>query len=238
MVWNVGAASLTKMQRETAGAPRPVHPCTLWLRAEQGVAAKITRRSEAPRVDRRELLGWMVATGGLAALERLAPADLLAIGRDAHRTTRAPADPARTLDARAAAIVTRVADHIIPASDTPGASDAGVTTFVDHMLGAWYPSADRDRFLAGLDDLDARSRARGVESFVALDAAAQLALLEVIDGDVTGLRTARDASANRHWFAMMKYLTVWGYCTSERGMRETLHTWPMPMRYDGNAAVK
>lgn len=189
-------------------------------------------------MDRRELLQWMVATGGLAALERLSAADLLTIGRDAHRAESAHAARGRTLDVHAAALVTIVADHIIPASETPGASDAGVVAFVDHMLGAWYAVADRDRFLAGLADLDVRSRARGGVSFAMRDAAAQHSLLEVIDDEVTALRTAQGASANGHWFAMLKYLTVWGYCTSERGMRETLHTWPMPMRYDGNAAVK
>ncbi len=189
-------------------------------------------------MDRRELLGWMVATGGLAALERLSPADLLTIGRDAHHAEPAHAARERTLDARAAALVTIVAEQIIPASETPGASDAGVTAFVEHMLTGWYSPADRDRFLAGLADLDLRSRARGGVSFAMLDAATQRALLEVIDDEVTALRTAHGASANAHWFAMLKYLTVWGYCTSERGMRETLHTWPMPMRYDGNAAVK
>ena len=179
----------------------------------------------------------MVATGGLAALDRLSPADLLTIGRDAHRAAPSHAARERTLDAHATALVTIVAEQIIPASDTPGATDAGVTAFVDHMLGAWYTPADRDRFLAGLADLDVRSRARGGVSFAMLDVATQQALLASIDQEVAALRTARDASATAHWFAMLKFLTVWGYCTSERAMRETLHTWPMPMRYDGNAKV-
>jgi hypothetical protein len=54
---------------------------------------------------------------------------------------------------------------------------------------------------------------------------------------VAALRTTNGAAANAHWFAMLKYLTVWGYCTSDVGMRETLHSWPQPMRYDGNVAV-
>ena len=188
-------------------------------------------------MDRRELLAWMVATSGLAALERLSPADLLTIGRDAHRVESAPAAHERTLDAHATAVVTLAAEHIIPASDTPGATDAGVAAFIEHMLGAWYTPDDRDRFLAGIAELDARSRARGGASFALLDAATQQSLLASIDGDVAARRTARDASANAHWFAMLKFLTVWGYCTSERAMRETLHTWPMPMRYDGSAKV-
>jgi hypothetical protein len=39
-------------------------------------------------------------------------------------------------------------------------------------------------------------------------------------------------------FAVLKYLTVWGFCTSEPGMREVLHSLPRPMRYDGAAPVR
>ena len=38
-----------------------------------------------------------------------------------------------------------------------------------------------------------------------------------------------------HWFAMLKYLTIWGYYTSEIGETRELGNWPLPWRYDGNA---
>jgi hypothetical protein len=188
-------------------------------------------------VDRRELLGWMVATGGLAALTRLSESDLLALGREAHARAPQRTGGAPVLDARETAIVTLAAEQIIPATTTPGATQAGVAAFIETMLGGWYPPADRDRFVAGVRALDAQASARHARGFAECDAAQQLALLEEHDAAVTALRTARDPGANDHWFAMLKYLTVWGYCTSEPGMRETLHSWPMPMRYDGDVKV-
>lgn len=194
-------------------------------------------------MERRALLQWLLASGGLAAVHRLSAQDLLTIGRDAHRAAglRAPAHDALpssgALDASALHIVTVAAEHILPAGDTPGASDAGVGAFIDHMLADWHTAADRARFTAGLTELDARSQVLRGHRFVECPAADQVALLEALDAEVSTLRQARGAAANDHWFAMLKYLTVWGYCTSMVGMRDTLHTWPMPMRYDGNAVV-
>ena len=186
-------------------------------------------------MERREFLEWMVATGGITALGRLGTEDLMALGRDAHLASDAGAAP--VLSAHAAALVTAAAERIIPATDTPGATQAGVTRFVETMLSAWYPTADRDRFVAGLPTLDVRSRARGGKAFLDASAAEQDAVLRQLDDEVTALRQTDGTAAASHWLAMLKYLTVWGYCTSEVGMRETLRSWPQPMRYDGNVAV-
>lgn len=184
-------------------------------------------------MERREFLEWMVATGGIASLSRLGLRDLEAMGREAHATPSF----APVLDAHALAVVTVAAERIIPQTDTPGATQAGVPRFVETMLAGWYPAVDRERFVRGLSVLDERSRARGARNFLALSAADQDALLQQSDDEVTALRASNAADANAHWFAMLKYLTVWGYCTSEVGMRETLQSWPQPMRYDGNVAV-
>jgi hypothetical protein len=184
-------------------------------------------------MERREFLEWLVASGGIASLSRLGLHDLESIGREAHRAGVA----APVLDAHAAALVTVAAERIIPATGTPGATQAGVTRFVEVMLSGWYPPADRDRFMRGLTMLDDRSRTRSGIDFLAMTAADQDAVLQQFDDEVTALRSTSPAEANAHWFAMLKYLTVWGYCTSEVAMRETLRSWPPPMRFDGNVAV-
>jgi hypothetical protein len=188
-------------------------------------------------VDRRELLQWMLAAGGLSAMHRLSAKDLQTLGRDAHRAATRATARATLLDAHAAATVTVAAEHIIPASTTPGATQANVTAFIDTMLDGWYPPADRARFMRGLEELDGRSQSRFGRAFVACASSDQVTLLSAVDAEVTALRTTAGAAANDHWFAMLKYLTVWGYCTSEIGMRETLHSYPPAMRYDGNARI-
>lgn len=193
-------------------------------------------------MERRALLQWMIATGGAAVFNTLGPRDLEALGADVHRlvdSTRSHAQSRamRTLGAQAAATVAAAAERIIPATDTPGATDAGVTAFIDVMLSDWYPAADRTRFLAGLETLDVRSRSRTGRPFSASAVSDQDVLLEEIDREVSTLRASSADAANNHWFGMLKYLTVWGYCTSEPGMRKTLRSWPLPMRYDGAAPV-
>lgn len=172
---------------------------------------------------RRELMHWLVATAGLRALDRLAPADLLALGRDVHR--RASSHPAhRALTARAEQTVAVAAERILPATDTPGATDAGVSAFIEKMLTDWHTPAERERFLAGLRDLDVRCRARAARDFVECSETDQMAVLTALD------------AAHEEWFDRLKYLTVYGYCTSEVGQR-ALGLWPQPWRYDGCAPV-
>ncbi len=195
-------------------------------------------------MERRELLMWMLSTGGLAAFNQLSLSDLEALGEETHRSarlrqTQPPRSRAvlRSLTIGAAATVTMAAERIIPATDTPGATQAGVTAFIDVMLTSWYTPAERTRFLAGLVELDARARQRAATTFVAASEADQMAVLGALDDEITALRRTNPTAANDHWFGMLKYLTVWGYCTSEAGMRHTLKSYPPPMRYDGAAPV-
>ena len=112
-------------------------------------------------MDRRELLR-MLATGGLL---QLAPAKLLAVLGEARSLRESQAAP-RTLSAHEYATVKTMAEMIIPRTDTPGAADVGVAEFIDLILSEWYDEVERRRFLAGLADVDARSRARFAKDFV------------------------------------------------------------------------
>ena len=185
-------------------------------------------------MERRELIRWMVSTGGLAAFNRLSERDLVSLGEAMHQQ---PRTTLKALTAAQARLITVAAEHIIPASDTPGATDAKVTQFIDGMMADWYTPAERTSFVNGLAELDTRSRASRKKAFVDCASSDQVALLETIDMEVAGLRRTRGAAANDHWFAVLKYLTVWGYCTSEPGMRKMLKSYPLPMRYDGNALL-
>lgn len=188
-------------------------------------------------MERRELIRWLVATAGISCLEGLSANELLAFGQRVHRasTTR---QGLRALGAHAQRTVVAAAERIIPATDTPGATDAGVVTFIDKMLADWYTPEERARFLAGLEELDTRCRSLRGKPFVDCTEVDQVAVLTTLDDEVTAMRrTPGSANPNDHWFAMLKYLTAFGYCTSEPAMRRTLNAWPRPTRYDGCAPV-
>ena len=181
-------------------------------------------------MDRRELLRIAAASAGVAGLHGLTPRQLLAFGERVHRA--AGDGPLQVLDPHAAATVTAAAERILPRTDTPGATDAGVTAFIDHMLDGWYPQSDRERFLNGLADLDARSRARANRDFVSLPESDQVAVLTALDDELTAFRRARPAGQATPWFDLLKYLTVYGFCTSEAGATKALRIWPKPFRYE------
>jgi hypothetical protein len=180
-------------------------------------------------LERRELLQWMLATAGVQCLDALAPGELLALGHSVH------AQPATGgLDPAVREIIA-AAERIIPADETPGATDAGVAEFVEKIATDWYSDEERERLLAGLASLDQRSRSTTGTGFATATEVDQGALLLAFDRDVSELRQHDGADASRHWFSMFKYLTVFGYCTSEPGMKELLRSWPPPPAYDGCA---
>ena len=176
-------------------------------------------------MDRRRALELL---GTLAIAPALTPNDLLQLGERVHASIGAP----RALTAAQLRTVTAAAERIIPRTDTPGATDAGVADFVDVMLADWYSAPERERFIGGITQLDGRAERVHGKAFADCAVADQLALLGDADADVAH---SRGTAATQHWFAMLKYLTVWGFCTS----RVVAALEPqMTGRYDGNAPYK
>jgi hypothetical protein len=200
---------------------------------------------------RRDALRLLASTAAVPVLRGLHQSQLLALGRRIHVEARDDGGPVvRALDVHQEATVAVAADRIIPATDTPGASDAHVASFIDTMLARWYPSEDRERFLAGLAELDARAWSAHGRDFIECTPLIQTELLTSLDDEVAALRrtaaieaagqpqgSATSSAADRHWFAVLKHLTIWGYCTSEPFQAGVLGHYPMPGRFDGCAHV-
>jgi hypothetical protein len=104
-------------------------------------------------MDRREALR-LLATG---AVLQLAPGKMFAVIQEARAVIGSQAAP-RTLNSQQNAMVTAMAEMILPRTDTPGATDAGVAAFIDLILTEWYDDRERARFLAGLTDVDSRAQ--------------------------------------------------------------------------------
>lgn len=180
-------------------------------------------------MQRRELLRLLGGAVTLPALVGLSPERLLALGRAAHLQGTGGAGSG--LQARASEMIAVVAELILPESDTPGAGVVGVPAFIELMRTEWQTDDERRNFLAGLDDLDRRSRAAGAALFLELPPDAQGRLLTQLDAD-TGAPDSAQTS-----FATLKSLAVYGYFTSERIMTEVLKTPMIPGRYDGCAPL-
>lgn len=78
-------------------------------------------------------------------------------------------------------LVTVISEHIIPATETPGAKAAQVNRFIDKMLTEWHPPEVRARFLQGLDEVNARSQQMLGQAFLESSAEDQVRLLTALD---------------------------------------------------------
>jgi hypothetical protein len=182
-------------------------------------------------MNRREAL---LALGGAAVL-----ADpLFAAGRSL-RARLGNGAGLKVLDPHQNDTVVTIAEMIIPATDTPGATAAKVNEFVDLALAEWFDEAERKGFLDGLAEVDARSRKRFSKDFTGCTPEQQTEMLQLLDAEVTGNRDAdkqgqhRDPTPSQRFFGNMKRVTLLGYFTSEVGQTEELHNPIIPGRYDG-----
>ncbi len=91
--------------------------------------------------------------------------------------------------------VAKLVDLIVPRSDTPGASDAGVPAFIDRALSR--NARSRARFLEGLSQLEAKG-------FFAASVERQTEMLT--------------AMSKGKFFKLVKDLTIDGYYTSKPGL--------------------
>jgi gluconate 2-dehydrogenase gamma chain len=90
---------------------------------------------------------------------------------------------AGTLTAEQSELVATIAEHIIPATNTPGARAAGVHRFVDVVLSDFYKDDERKRFLDGLSALESRAERELGASFMKATPKQQLDLLTAIDAE-------------------------------------------------------
>jgi len=174
---------------------------------------------------RREVVQFLGAALALPFIPRGAEA-AMKLGAELH--LRLGDVPFRTLNREQQALVTTIAEMIIPETETPGATSVKVPEFIDLILTEWASDDERAAFLAGLRDIDTRAGAMGSTRFAALPASKKVELMTALDaarGDKTGAGLA---------FARLKALTVYGYFTSQRVEQEILKVQMYFNGYQGN----
>jgi hypothetical protein len=161
-----------------------------------------------------------------------------AVMSDSRRDSASDAWQSRTLSAEQDRLVTTVAEAILPATDTPGAAAVGVNRFIDLVLTEWLGDEDRDRFLTGLADLEARCRAQFDRSFMDLSSEERMTILGPLDEEAVEARVKAAEAGSREitdqpFFGMMKEMTLAGYYTSEIGMTQELRYEEYPGTWKG-----
>jgi gluconate 2-dehydrogenase gamma chain len=130
-------------------------------------------------------------------------------------------------------MVEHLAEMIIPEDDSPGAKQAGVAEFIDFMIANRAPvSTSRDirstdgaiaagneaqnRFLAGLDWINARSHSEFKREFMDSTPEQQNSLVEELAYKAKFKPTTE---SGRAFFQMMRDYTVVGYYTTKIGLQ-------------------
>jgi len=194
-------------------------------------------------MQRREVIRLLLGTAAIPLL----PRDVLGLLSEVH--DQLPAAPSlKTLTPHQDAVVSSIAEWIIPQTDTPGAKAARVNEFIDLILTEWYDPDDRSRFVAGLDDVDRQTRNLYGKDFLDCSSLQQEQLLTMFDeqliqrrqGEVHGARRRgqKYAPADQSFFYAMKQLTLVGYFTSEEGAKQALHYQVIPSRHEACAPLE
>lgn len=130
-----------------------------------------------------------------------------------------------------AALVGDVAEVIIPRTDTPGAKDVGVPSFIDLILKDVYPKEDQDKFLMGLQEFEVEVKKVMGKEFSDLDPGQQKEMVKKVHDPA--VEAAKGGEKERPFILKMKELTLLGFFTSEPGATKVLQYDPVPGAYHG-----
>ncbi len=155
------------------------------------------------------------------------------------RANPSPGWQPEVLSATQAATLAAMLDHLLPKTSTPSATELLVDRFVDAMLKDYATDAERQTFLAGLDEAETNARARyGAafaeiaptardEMFQAWEAAAPPAPPTIWGGQIS------DTVAPLTFYRHFKQLAVIGYYASEQIGEHVLNYDPIPGTFEG-----
>ena len=155
--------------------------------------------NQAAALDRRALLQRMALLLGATAI----PAEAFAAAKGRARK--------RYLTPANYALMSAVAETIVPATDTPGAIGAGVPSRLDGMLGKWASAITRQKIIDALARINAAAMTAQKKNFVALTPAQREAVLLPHDAAALKSVTPPPGAPKPHFFAPANYVTDDGY---------------------------
>ncbi|GGN02705.1 twin-arginine translocation pathway signal protein [Dyadobacter beijingensis] len=142
------------------------------------------------------------------------------------------------------ALVSEVAEIIIPKTDTPGAKDAKVGEFIEMMLKDCYEAKDQESFNKGLAELEKKDFLKATPEeqtkiLKEMEASAKDEMTKAGEEKKKYTEAGKEYSdAGVPFFRLVKELTLLGYFTSEPGATQALEYVAVPGRYDGCIDLK
>jgi hypothetical protein len=209
-----------------------------------------------PAVSRRDVLTALLAGGALAATwtTSAAAAALQAAGAPAAAAISGAAVGAGAdaggqaasrvaLSAAEMAVLSAAAQIIVPATDTPGAQEAGVPQFIAALSAHWMTADELAIFRTGLAGLDASAQQRHHCAYAACTPEQGADILQALRvaspyGGRTFSLTDRILDPKAPFYLRLRDLVVLGYFTSEAGSNQELRYMPVPGKFESNVDIK
>ncbi len=140
-------------------------------------------------------------------------------GQHQHAASGKQAEPEGTpyFSPADSALVSRVAELIIPETNTPGAVTAGVSAYIDLVVRG--EEQHQKVFAAGFEYLRGESQRKHRKDFLALNEKQQVAILQPLSDAVDAGNLKGPGTI---FFRAIKSMTADGYFTSKAGMVEEL----------------
>ncbi len=185
------------------------------------------------KISRRAALKVIAVGVGTAGALQILENDVLGqhkhsdMQMDRSPTASVPAtEGARFFNPREMETIAAISDLIIPTDEhSPGASAAGVSSFIDLMVNE-SPNEIKALWRDGLAAVDSMSERQFSAAFIRAGQEQQISLLKTISRN-----ERRPKTIEERFFVAIKSLTVDAYYTSAIGIHQDL-------RYKGNAILK
>lgn len=137
-----------------------------------------------------------------------------------------------------AAVVAEMAEHLLPATQTPGAKAVYVDRFLDALLSECFDEASQKKFLDGLEAFQEKCRKQTGKGFEAAGKEERDALFS--EEEQVGFEPARYLWGNKireegeaSFYRQFKGLVLFGYFSSEEVGKNVLAYDPIPGKFIG-----
>lgn len=154
-------------------------------------------------------------------------------------------------------LLDEIGETIIPATTTPGAKAAQIGEFMKVIVTDCYTLDEQKAFLDGLNDFESVCKQVTGKTYTSCSAKERHDFLLTLEKEAKEFnkkvsekdKPAREAyeqkgksydfvASPKHYYTMLKQLTLWGFFSSKTGMTETLQHKPVPGSYNGAVAYQ
>jgi hypothetical protein len=120
-------------------------------------------------------------------------------------------------------------DTLLPKTETLGAVDLNIHTFIDRILANCHEQEDQQKFMASLDLVEKRTQETFDNSYSEADKTMREQILMGFDQE--------EKVAEKEFFDQLKELTILGYTTSKYFLTNFTNYEMIPGGYDGCVPV-